>query len=310
VVTSSDGVRRRVRWLLLVAVLGAQLACGGAGGTASPTPIRVQPSMARVTPGMVATPPIAPVDFSCRLPVSCYSSAPGGFVSFPGGDYGSESADRLPANQFLPDLGASYDRQVRRWLPVRREQVSADGRTYAYVDFPNREEGPPTSDGVHVVDAATGRERLRIPNRPAPAPPWFVAGFDAGGLYLSGRDTWAGGHPQSLPVGLAAADPQTGQVRPIADSGSWIYLGDGAAWGMSEPLGSPSYGLGTKLLRLDLSTGSVQTWLTRNLDLQLVGVDASGHPLVELNSDSAGKAVAQRQPDDAGGEHQRRLLEP
>src|SRR5262245_27501362 len=231
-VTSSDGLRRRAHRLLLVPVLGAQLACGGAGGTVSPTPVRVQPPVAHVTPSIAATPSIAPVDFSCRLPVSGFSSAPGGFVSFPESDYRSESADRLPADQFLPDLGTSYDQQVRRWLPVRRQQVSADGRTYAYVNFPNREEGPPTSDGVQLVDAGTGRERLRIPNRPAPAPPWFVSGFDAHGLYLSGRDTWAGGHPQSLPVGQAVADPQTGQVRPIADSGSWTYLGGGAAWGM------------------------------------------------------------------------------
>ncbi len=168
---------------------------------------------------------------------------------------------------------------------------SSGSWTYAYVDFTYQEDGIATSDGVHVVDAVTGRERFRIPNRPAPALPWFVAAFDAQGMYLSGRGFWTGGHQQTLPEGLALADPRTGRVRPITDSGSWIYIGGGAAWGMDAPLGPPGSGQGAKLLRLDLATGSQQTWLTRNV--QLVGVDGAGHPLVELNSDSAGRTVDQ-----------------
>lgn len=62
---------------------------------------------------------------------------------------------------------------------------------------------------------------------------------------------------------------------------------------MDAALGQPSYGVGTKLVRLDLGTGSQQTWLTRSVNLQLVGVDGSGHPLVELNSGSAGRTVDQ-----------------
>lgn len=291
ILASADASRWRARQLLLALTLGAQVACGS--GATAPASGHVRPSAAVAIPSDSPTASVIVADFSCRLAVSGFSAAPGGFVSFPDGGYNAESADRLPATQLRPDLGISYDEQLQRWLPVRRQQVSPDGRTYAYVDFPNREDGPPTSDGVHVVDAATGRERLRIPNRPAPSSPWFVAGFEATGLYLSGRVPWTGGHKQSVPEGLALADPRTGLVRPILDSGSWIYVGGGAAWGMDAPLGPPAYGLGTKLLRLDLTTGSQQTWLARNLDLQLVGVDGAGHPLVELDSDSAGRTVDQ-----------------
>ncbi len=247
--------------------------------------------MPAAIPSVTATPSIEAADFSCRLPVSGFSSAPGGFVSFPAGEYGDEAADRLPAAQLRPDLGTTYDRAVQGWLPVRQQQLSPDGRMYAYVNFTFEDDGRPASDGVHVIDASTGRERLRIQNRPAPALPWFVAGFDTQGMYLSGREPWSGGHPQSVPQGLAVADPVTGGVRTLIDSGSWIYLGGGAAWGMAAPSRQPAYGLGTELQRLDLRTGSQQTWLTGNVDLQLVGVDGSGHPLVELNSDSAGRAI-------------------
>ena len=285
--------RLRADLALLLIALALQSACGSAGHAVGPAHASSRPGATSLPhPSASATPSVAVADFSCRLPVSGFSSAPGGFVSFPGGGYAPETSERLPSRQLLPDLGISYDAEVQRWLPVRRQQVSADGRLYAYTDFPNRLDGLSTSDGVHVVDAATGRERLRIPNRPDPAPPWFVAGFDGASLYLWGREPWTGGHPQSVPVGLVAADPASGRVRQIAESGSWIYVAAGGAWGMDGAAGDPTYGRGRTLLRLDLGSGSVQTWLTANLALQLVGVNASGLPLVELNSDSAGTTVA------------------
>lgn len=283
--------RRRGRRLLFVLAACAQVACGGAAGPPVPAHVRSSPVVATPTEARIAS--VVTADFSCRLPVSGYGFAPGGFVSFPDGGYAAESADRLPGTPRMPDLGLSYDAQVQRWLPVRRQQVSPDGRTYAYVSFTYQPDGTGASDGVHVMDGATGRERLRIANRPAPALPWFVAGFDAQGIYLSGRDVWSGGHPQSSPEGLALADPRTGRVRPITDSGSWISTGGGAAWGMDAPLGYASYGVGSKLLRLDLSNGSQQTWLTESADVQLLGVDGAGHPLVELDSVSAGRTIEQ-----------------
>jgi hypothetical protein len=60
---------------------------------------------------------------------------------------------------------------------------------------------------------------------------------------------------------------------------------------MESPSADPSYGVGTTVLRLDLGTGAQQTWLTGTAKLQLVGVDGSGHPLVELTSDSATGSV-------------------
>lgn len=196
--------------------------------------------MAAASPSVSATRSISVADFSCRLPVSGFSFALGGFVSAPTGSYNSEAPDRLPAIQLQRDLGLSYDQQLQRCLPVRRQQVSPDGRTYAYVNFTYQEHGTVTSDGVHVVDAATGRDRLRIPNRPTPSLPWF-AGFEAAGIYLSWRTPWAVGHQQSLPTGLALADPLTGQIRPITYWGSWIYLISGAGWGMDTPLAQPAY---------------------------------------------------------------------
>lgn len=268
-----------------------QIACSGVAAGTAPAHVGPSPAVAAPTETPIAS--VVPPDFSCRIPVSGYGFAPGGFVSFPDGGYAAESADRLPATQRMPDLGTSYDAQVRRWLPVRRQQVSPDGRTYAYVAFTYQQDGTAASDGVHLIDAATGRERLRIPNRPAPGLPWFVAGFDAQGVHLSGRGFWSGGHRQTVPEGLALADPRTGRVRQITDSGSWTSVISGGAWEMDAPQGSAAYGVGTRLVRLDLTNGSRQIWLTQNADSQLVGVDGAGHPLVELNSDSAARTIDQ-----------------
>ena len=35
----------------------------------------------------------------------------------------------------------------------------------------------------------------------------------------------------------------------------------------------------------------MRVWLTKNLDFQLVGIDGSGHPLVELDSETALRSV-------------------
>ncbi len=66
------------------------------------------------------------------------------------------------------------------------------------------------------------RDRARASQDPEPTgrAPWFVAGFDGASLYSWGREPWTGGHQQSVPVGLAAADPVTGRVRQIVDAGS------------------------------------------------------------------------------------------
>lgn len=35
----------------------------------------------------------------------------------------------------MPNLGASFDIRLGKWLPVPRQQVSPDGTTYAYIDY-------------------------------------------------------------------------------------------------------------------------------------------------------------------------------
>ena len=279
----------------LVSVLVAQSGCGERNQAAANTR-STHPSPRPAVVGSTPVPAsLALADFSCRLPVSGFAGAPGGVVSFPAASYAPEVPENLPSVTLLPDLGDSYDQPLRRWLPVRREQVAPDGSAYAYVNFPNRSDGPPNSDGVHVIDAASGQQRLLVPNRPQPALPWFITAYDSGGIYLSGRYSWSGGHQESVPAGLWLLDPKTGSVQTLTESESWLYVGGGAAWGITAPLRNTRHGAGSKLLRLDLRTGSIEVWLTKDIDYELVGVDASGHPLVELNSETALRVVEQPQ---------------
>src|SRR5207253_1444484 len=123
-------------------VLVAESSCGERNQAATnargphPSP---RPAVVGSSPGLASP---APADFSCRLPVSGFAGAPGGVVSFPAASYAPEAPESLPSVTLLPDLGDSYDQPLRRWLPVRREQVAPDGSAYAYVNFPNRSDGP------------------------------------------------------------------------------------------------------------------------------------------------------------------------
>src|SRR5207245_11479563 len=118
---------------------------------------------------------------------------------------------------------------------------------------------------------------------PTPALPWFVTAYDSSGIYLSGRSGWTGGHPESVPSGLWLLDPRTGSMRTITETESWLYVGGGAAWGITAPLRNTRYGSGSRLLRLDLKAGSVQVWLTKDLDFS-----ASGHGCLGPSAGRAG----------------------
>lgn len=133
-----------------------------------------------------------------------------------------------------------------------------------------------------------------IPNPPSPTSPFFVIAFDSAGIYIVSRPPWTGGHRPSTPSGLWIADPRTGSVRNLTDTGTWLYVGGGAAWGVDLPLKDAFPGEGTRLVRLDVKTGDRQLWLATEQDLQLDGIDAAGDPVIEVGESAASRSMGRR----------------
>ena len=133
----------------------------------------------------------------------------GGFVHFPGGAFASDPQAAMvqDANTHLwrtaappyvfgsndSDRGRiTYNRVVGRWLPVARDQVSADGLHYAYAEaiFPasaSPQAGPgPFPIGVHirVVDLPSGSDRIVFSSAGA-VPFYTVVAYSQEGIYLT-----------------------------------------------------------------------------------------------------------------------------
>src|SRR5438034_6462172 len=97
-----------------------------------------------VTSHTSSVPPSA-VSFSCRLPIGSAGGDFGGFVSFPQATF-----------ERGPNGSLTYDAAHQRWLPVGRQMLSPDGRSYVYA----QDTKVPAGAAIHVVDIANGQDRL------------------------------------------------------------------------------------------------------------------------------------------------------
>lgn len=304
---------------MTLAVLAS--ACGPTSAAVSqPTKPPAPSATSSTSPGPLPCPvrtsatasPSAPSP-SCRLAVAEFSSAPGqpsvthggGFLSFPSATYSADSAaqvvpvadpnrgglwETVSHPVLIGDGGPTYDRTLRRWLPVAASQVSPDGTQYAYEDFVLPPGVTPGAGPVirlprlHVVDITDGKDRI-LPSSSLPLAVGVVS-FQADGIYLTA------GCPEGCPADankLWHLDPKSGTIRKITDiqGNGWMIAG-GSAWtAINEaPDGSaPRF----QVERVRLNDGSSSPWLSvtppctsscRGPDA--VGVDADGNLLVEL----------------------------
>jgi hypothetical protein len=150
------------------------------------------------------------VDFSCRLPAYRRGGeATSWFIDFPALSVSVTS-----------ELGTFYDAAVSRWLPAFQNQVSPDGRRYAYTE--GWSASPPSAPRVHVVDAGTGAD-VRVVTMPD-AQPYFVIDFTGTGVDLG--IGFEGRGP-----GVWKLDPTTGVVTKVSDglyppSTQWLGVVD------------------------------------------------------------------------------------
>lgn len=206
---------------------------------------------------------------SCRLPVTWSDSAArAGFLSFPGGVLTKDSA--APAGAFF------YDRAYQRWLPVGRNSVSADGKSYAYDsgDLMFHKGGK-----VHVVNLATGADRVIYVDSATVV--YKIVDFTGAGIYVTQGDV------EGRSRGLWFLSQAGGEPRLINSNVESPVLGGGFGWGLDFNAADPSPSMGglqgpvNRLLRIDLASGVATTWFYRpGTDMFTVGSDSTGDPLV------------------------------
>ena len=168
--------------------------------------------------------------------------------------------------------GLTYDRTAGRWVPAQQVLISPDGSRYTYGVPASDPASPTTPSRIHVVDVATGSDRVVY----AAQGPDYPVAFAAEGIYFY-RSRW-----EIPPVGLTLLDPATGQVTTVTEKGYWGSFGVGEAWGSLNVggMGSPT----PTVDRLDLKTGQSSEWL-RVPDpdsVWVIGLDLAGRPIVQI----------------------------
>ncbi len=268
---------------LLIAVAIAtstSLALGACGTSTSSNP---------TTSASPSTSPNTPV---CRVPVTAMTQSSTqtlGFLDLETGDFRAQI--NLPAN-------ARYVRPLKRWIAVPASaHFRPDGQAYAYAaDQPRTANTGPYPDAiVHVVDIKTGDDRPVTS-----AAQWGIVAYTGEGIYL-GRPAIPGGTR-----GLWRLDPATGVIRQLDEKYRWWQVRDGAAWAfalemsVTEPFAAHQQGGTNELLRLDLATGAISSWLYLPDEMTLfLAFDQQGHPVVNAFSATMSHVLVVTAPNTA-----------
>lgn len=206
----------------------------------------------------------------------------GGLVADPKGSFvtkGTQSQSQADP-VIYGQLPATYDRAAGRWVPAATGAISADGSRYAYIDY-----SQPFNRQLHVVDVATGRDRML----PLPSGPWGLIGFTSEGVSIHG--SYEGTGP-----GLTLVNPDTGVVRTVFGDSVVHVISGQVAWivarNAADTLPEPSGigGANNEVQSLDLNTGQKTTWVYRpGSDLYVIG--ASSGTIIVRGHDSGSAFV-------------------
>jgi len=273
-------VKRGLSALLLLALVSA---CGPQASKTAASTSASASATATATPTQAASPAgtPAPQGLSCKLPVVTDPSG-GGWLTFPGGAYQADPKANvnLPTPSSFP-LSRSYDKAFERWLPVPRDWISPDGKHYAYPELPGPDYhggGSPPPGGVHVVDIASGQDRFFNPGTPPPDSFWFVIDYETEGVYVGAQLNGPAGV-----TGLWLVNPADGAVRKLTEGNQWQYISGGGAWATADALTGHGPGPGSRLLRMDLKSGAIDSWYKRSdIEFTVAGADGGGHPILEV----------------------------
>ena len=269
--------RRRTASVPLLGLLATAVAACGSGASQLPATGAVGTAPAAAPAPTAAALRPAP-GHGCRLPLTgrAGAGAASGFVQLAdgrgatsdprgqllgggGGDPRSRTAV-APVLHGAPGATPSYTPAAGRWVPAPPAAVAPDGLRYAYA----------AGDGVHLVEIGSAADRV------------IGGGGDLEVLAFAGEGVYAvHRRPAGPGAGLELLEPASGAVRilrPDEPGVEWAAAGGGAAWAVAGLAGGAD-----EVWRLDRPTGTLTVWLHRlGTGLRLVGVDAAGHPLVQL----------------------------
>jgi hypothetical protein len=247
--------------------------------TVSPTPGTSTSPLGVSSPSPSAGPavfdlPLATTGFSCRLPIST-PDGQGAFISFPA----TTVTFDFTGKGLLSRGGAYYNRAFSRWLPVPRQAVSPDGKQYAYTEpAPDQTKQPK----IHVVDVATGADR----GFTTPSHEWFmpygVLDYSTEGIYLFEAY-------ESPRFGLWLLNPSTGAMAGVAALDYIEGAGGNKIFWLGTVNPNDGHNIGTmfqiadQIDRYNLADGTRVPWLYQpGKGIQMLAIDAAGHPIVEV----------------------------
>lgn len=173
-------------------------------------------------------------------------------------------------------MDGTFDWPMNRWIPSSYSAVSPGGSEYAYAG-----PGPGDLTSIHVVDVATGRDRI-VANGDS----LFPLIFGSSGVYLI--QSSAG---MSKSGSLFLLDPMSGRLRQLYRSSSkresWQLVIGNAAYGSdlnpADPNPPGSGEANDELIRLDLATGQVEPVVyIPGHPVAFVGQTADGRPIASL----------------------------
>jgi hypothetical protein len=213
------------------------------------------------------------VDYHCSLPVAIalYPEATVR-VQLPGGIVVDKSIQ--PVDRYRQ---SSFDAQARQWVPVPRQAVSPDGRSWAYGT--GMLEGGGRNGTVHVVDVVGAKDRQLW----AGAGGAMVLGFLSSGVYFVEIGATA---TETLWV-VDPASPSSAHTvgsLPNWDIGPGVDL-----FGMSGAFAlvrSGSNRYPDRVERMDLATGTITTWFKSAVgptQIELLGLDGQGLPIIAMD---------------------------
>jgi hypothetical protein len=181
-------------------------------------------------------------------------------------------------------LGA-YVSSARRWVPVFPNMIAPGGAYYVY----NESAGQPEVDRVHVVDPATGADRVIAEGGSDTGYSAFQV--EADGIYVSRPN-----NGPATPPGLWRMDPRTGAVTRLDATRFWRFVSGGYAYttvpNAADPVTVQGGPVADTLLRLDLRTGTlVQLYRERGVFANVLGFDWTHRPIVVVGGAQVGLAV-------------------
>jgi len=209
-------------------------------------------------------------------PQASWTADPAGTLSKSGDLLVTDLKPTLTGSGFSSSDAGSYDRAVRRWIPVPRAQVRDDGLAYSYAEpFASKPGSLNDATRIHVVSLADGTDRVIYSGSPR-----SVLAYETDGIYITSVVYYR----DDLGSDLWRLDPATGAATAIPNGAPFEAVVGQYAFSDGGVI------MPRTLVRVDIQTGAQETWFHTDGPgwIWFVGIDGSGHPIIDVSQDVSG----------------------